>query len=77
MKMAIIGTDHVERICGTALRSKVHTVVYGSRDPAGHTGRSVRSVAGAFVIARRQDVAKRNSELRVRLADPQPQDDAE
>ena len=51
MKIAIIGAGNVGKTLGTALQSKGHTVIYGSRDPAGHTERNVRSVAGALVGA--------------------------
>jgi predicted dinucleotide-binding enzyme len=34
MKIAIIGAGNVGKTLGTALRSKGHTVVYGSRNPA-------------------------------------------
>jgi 8-hydroxy-5-deazaflavin:NADPH oxidoreductase len=51
MKIAIIGAGNVGKTLGTALRSKGHTVVYGSRNPAGHTAANVKSVADALVGA--------------------------
>jgi 8-hydroxy-5-deazaflavin:NADPH oxidoreductase len=51
MKIAIIGTGNVGKALGTALRAKGHTVIYGSRDPAGNTGRNVRAVADALLGA--------------------------
>ena len=51
MKIAIIGAGNVGKTLGTALRSKGHTVIYGSRDPASHTERNVRSVAEALIGA--------------------------
>ena len=51
MKIAIIGAGNVGKTLGTALRSKGHTVVYGSRNPAGHTAGNVKSVADALVGA--------------------------
>jgi predicted dinucleotide-binding enzyme len=51
MNIAIIGAGNVGRTLGTALRSKGHTVIYGSRDPAKHPERNVRSVADALVGA--------------------------
>jgi predicted dinucleotide-binding enzyme len=51
MRIAIIGAGQVGTTLGAALRSKGHTVVYGSRDPASHTERNVRSVADALVGA--------------------------
>ena len=51
MKIAIIGAGNVGQTLGTALRSKGHTVIYGSRDPASHTERNVRSVAEALIGA--------------------------
>lgn len=51
MEIAIIGAGNVGKTLGAALRSKGHTVIYGSRDPASHTERNVRSVADALVGA--------------------------
>jgi predicted dinucleotide-binding enzyme len=51
MKIAIIGAGNVGQTLGSALRSKGHTVIYGSRDPASHTERNVRSVAEALIGA--------------------------
>jgi predicted dinucleotide-binding enzyme len=51
MKIAIIGAGNVGKTLGTALRSKGHTVVYGSRNPANHTAGNVKSVADALVGA--------------------------
>jgi predicted dinucleotide-binding enzyme len=51
MKIAIIGAGNVGKTLGTALRSKGHTVVYGSRNPANRTESNVRSVADALVGA--------------------------
>jgi 8-hydroxy-5-deazaflavin:NADPH oxidoreductase len=51
MNIAIIGAGHVGKTLGTALRSKGHTVVYGSRDPANRTERNIKNVADALVGA--------------------------
>ena len=51
MKITIIGAGNVGQTLGSALRSKGHTVIYGSRDPASHTERNVRSVAEALIGA--------------------------
>ena len=51
MKITIIGAGNVGQTLGTALRSKGHTVIYGSRNPASHTERNVRSVAEALIGA--------------------------
>jgi 8-hydroxy-5-deazaflavin:NADPH oxidoreductase len=51
MKIAIIGAGNVGKTLGTALRSKGHTVVYGSRDPASHTERNAKTVADALADA--------------------------
>ena len=45
MKIAIIGAGQVGTTLGTALRAKGHTVIYGSRNPADHTERNVKTVA--------------------------------
>ena len=51
MKITIIGAGNVGQTLGTALRSKGHTVIYGSRNPASHTERNVRSVTEALIGA--------------------------
>jgi predicted dinucleotide-binding enzyme len=51
MNIAIIGAGNVGKTLGTALRSKGHTVVYGSRAPANRPERTIKSVADALVGA--------------------------
>ena len=51
MKITIIGAGNVGQTLGTALRSKGHTVIYGSRSPASHSERNVRSIAEALIGA--------------------------
>jgi len=51
MQIAIIGAGNVGKALGTALRSKGHTVIYGSRAPANRTERNVKTVSDALVGA--------------------------
>jgi predicted dinucleotide-binding enzyme len=51
MKIAIIGAGHVGKTLGTALQSKGHAVVYGSRDSASRTERNIKTVADALLGA--------------------------
>jgi predicted dinucleotide-binding enzyme len=51
MKIAIIGAGHVGKTLSTALQSKGHAVVYGSRDSASRTERNIKTVADALLGA--------------------------
>lgn len=48
MKVAIIGLGNVGRTLGIALRTKGHTVVYGTRDPAKSPDRTAKPVVDAL-----------------------------
>jgi len=51
MNIAVIGAGQVGTTLGSALRAKGHTVTYGSRYPANHIERNVKTVGQALIGA--------------------------
>jgi predicted dinucleotide-binding enzyme len=51
MNIAVIGAGQVGTTLGSALRAKGHTVTYGSRNPADHIERNVKTVGQALIGA--------------------------